>query len=270
MSAAVCGKRSLFEDSHSSPPISKRLRFTQGNSTIRFASAGTRGGPNFDSRLEAGSLLAQLHALFPDMEEQAVAKALGDSNNDLDYAIKSLNLLRLSSSQQQISEEHADQQHASDPFSARPDQQQAEASSSPVQSEGGKWVELLVSEMMSATDLDSARARASCTLESFEKTVMSRTSAVVEEVQKENVVLKEQNRGLMHDNQILKRAFAIQHERQQDHESRAMELQQVKHLLAQYQEQVRTLELSNYSLTIHLRQAQEGSSMPGRFHPDVF
>ena len=271
MSAAVCGKRSLFEDLHSSPPISKRLRFAQGNSPIRFASApssGTRSGPNFDPRLEAGSLLAQLHALFPDMEEQAVEKVLEASNNDLDYAIKSLNLLRLSSSQQ-ASAGDADQ-HAADPFSRRPDQHQAEATPSPVQTEGGKWVELLVSEMMNATDLDSARARAMCTLEAFEKTVMSRSSAVIEEIQKENVSLKEQNRGLMHDNQILKRAVAIQHERQQDHEGRALELQQVKQLLAQYQEQVRTLELSNYSLTIHLRQAQEGSSMPGRFHPDVF
>ncbi|KAG0574365.1 hypothetical protein KC19_VG257500 [Ceratodon purpureus] len=270
MSAVVCGKRSLFEDLHSSPPISKRLRFTQGNSPIRFASAGIRSGPNFDPRLEAGSLLAQLHALFPDMEEQAVAKVLEASNDDLDYAIKSLNLLRLSSSQQQACAVNADQQRTSDPFLARADQQQAEATSSPVQSEGSKWVELLVSEMTSATDMNSARARASCTLEAFERAVMSRSSAAIEEFQKENVALKEQNRGLMHDNQILKRAVAIQHERQQDHESRGMELQQVKQLLAQYQEQVRTLELSNYSLTIHLRQAEEGSSMPGRFHPDVF
>lgn len=283
MSAAVCGKRSLFEDLHSSPPISKRLRFALGNSPTWFAStpslstSGPRSGPTFDSCLEAGSLLSQLHALFPDMEEQVVEKVLEASNNDLDCAIKSLNLLRLSSSQPATTG-HVDQ-HASDlcsPFSGRPDElsiqqeQQAEASSAPVQSEGSKWVELLVSQMMNASDLESARARAMCTLEAFEKTVMSRSAAVIDDVQKENVALKEQNRGLMHDNQILKRAVAIQHERQQDHEGRALELQQVKQLLSQYQDQVRTLELNNYSLTLHLRQAQEGSSMPGRFHPDVF
>lgn len=190
------------------------------------------------------------------MEEQAVEKVLEASNDDLDSAIKSLNLLRLSSSQQAHAEQHQQQQ------------QQAEASGT--QSEGSKWVELLVSQMMNAGDLESARARAMHTLEAFEKTVISRTSAVMEENQKEIGALKEQNRGLMHDNQILKRAVAIQHERQQDHEGRALELQQVKQLLSQYQEQVRTLELNNYSLTLHLRQAQEGSSMPGRFHPDVF
>jgi hypothetical protein len=261
MSAAVCGKRSLFEDLHSSPPLSKRLRFAaQGDSPTRFATAsasGSRSGPTFDARLEAGcSLLSQLHALFPDMEEQAVEKVLEASNNDLDSAIKSLNLLRLTSAQP-----------ASDEFSV---QAEASSNSAPVQSEGSKWVELLVSQMMNANDLESARARAMHTLEAFEKTVISRTAAVIDDLQNENVVLKEQNRGLMHDNQILKRAVTIQHERQQDHEARALELQQVKQLLSQYQEQVRTLELNNYSLTLHLRQAQEGSSMPGRFHPDVF
>lgn len=274
MSAAVCGKRSLFEDLHSSPPVSKRLRFAQGNSPAWFAStpslsssSGTRSGPTFDTRLEAGCLLSQLHALFPDMEEQAVEKVLEASNNDLDSAIKSLNLLRLSTSRQAASD-----QHAPDQFSGRPDEfgvQQAEASSQ-TQSEGSKWVELLVSQMMNASDLESARGRAMNTLEAFEKTVISRSAAVIDDIQKENVALKEQNRGLVHDNQILKRAVAIQHERQQDHEGRALELQQVKQLLSQYQEQVRTLELNNYSLTLHLRQAQEGSSMPGRFHPDVF
>jgi hypothetical protein len=286
MSAAVCGKRSLFEDLRSSPPISKRLRFAQGNSPIWFASATSSppsgSSPSFEPRLEAGLLLSQLHALFPDMEEQAVEKVLEASNNDLDYAIKSLNLLRLYSSQQ-ATPPHPDEKDASglrpslSSFPSRLDegrsqqvQQEAESTNSPVQSEGVKWVELLVTQMQNASDLDDARARAMCTLEGFEKAVLSRSSAIIDDIQKENVVLKEQNRGLIHDNQILKRAVAIQHERHQDHEGRALELQHVKQLLTQYQEQVRTLELNNYSLTMHLRQAQEGSSMPGRFHPDVF
>jgi hypothetical protein len=92
----------------------------------------------------------------------------------------------------------------------------------------------------------------------------------VEVQQKENIALKEQLQSLTRDNHILKRAVAIQHERQLEHEGRTQELQQMKQLLSQYQEQARTLELNNYSLTLHLRQAQEGSSMPGRFHPDVF
>ena len=30
------------------------------------------------------------------------------------------------------------------------------------------------------------------------------------------------------------------------------------------------LQVNNYALTMHLRQAQQGNSIPGRFHPDVF
>ena len=269
MSATVCGKRSLFEDLHGSPPIAKRLRFAaQANSPIRFAS-----GPPFESRLEAGTLLSQLHALFPEMEEQVVEKVLEDSNHDLDYAIKSLNLLRLSASQQGATSQDVSTLYPSVSGQSEElnmQQQRNEAASSPSQSEGGKWVELLVSQMMSSSDMDDARIRAARTLEAFEKAVVSRSAVSTDELQKENVVLKEQNRGLLHDNHILKRAVAIQHERQQEHEGRTQELQQVKQLLAQYQERVRTLEVNNYSLTLHLRQAQDGSSMPGRFHPDVF
>lgn len=285
MSAAVCGKRSLFEDLHCSPPTSKRLRFAQGNSPLWFATATSTppsgSSPCFELRPEADLLLSQLHALFPDMEEHVVEKVLGASNNDLDYAIKSLNLLRLSSSQQAATTLPSDQDATvlCPPlpiFSDCPDelsmqqQQQAESTSSPVQSEGGKWVELLVTQMQNASNLDDARARAMCTLEGFEKAILSRSARVIEDVEKENVALKEQNRRLIHDNQILKRAVTIQHERQKQHEVRAQELQQMKQLLAQYQEQSRTLELNNYSLSLHLRQAQEGSSMPGHFHPDVF
>lgn len=300
MSAAVCGKRSLFDDLLSSPPIAKRLRFAQGNSPIRVPSAlspsSTRSGPPFEPRLEAGlprhpsegSLLAQLHALFPEMEDQVVEKVLESSNNDLDYAIKSLTELRLSTSRNASSSGHPSGQDAfaapgvgyGDMVSPMPSiagrirdsntQQQTEAGTSPLPIEGGEWVELLVREMTSASDLNDARARAMHTLEAFENIVQSRSSSAIEGLQKENALLREQQEGLLKDSQILKRAVAIYHERQLEHEGKSRELQHVKQLLAQYQEQVRTLELNNYSLTLHLRQAQEGSTMPGRFHPDVF
>nr|GEU58310.1 RNA-directed DNA polymerase, eukaryota [Tanacetum cinerariifolium] len=34
--------------------------------------------------------------------------------------------------------------------------------------------------------------------------------------------------------------------------------------------ELKQTEVNNYSLTMHLKQAQQGSSIPGRFHPDVF
>jgi hypothetical protein len=317
MSAAVCGKRSVFDDLHSSPPVAKRLRFAQASSSaIRFPpsaiaaaaaasppSSSTTSGTPFEACLEAAGssrhhhhhssdggsvvlLLRQLHALFPEMEAKLVEKVLESCGNSLDSAIKSLTDLRLSSSERSVSSSQDGVSGASvarssslaagmeslSPSTTNSCRQKMEAAAagSLQQLEGEEWVELLVREMMNAADLDDARARATHTLEAFEKTVASRSAAVMEVQQKENIVLKEQLQGLIRDNHILKRAVAIQHERQIEHEGRTRELQQVKQLLAQYQEQVRTLELSNYSLTLHLRKAQEGSSMPGRFHPDVF
>ncbi|KAK0571317.1 hypothetical protein LWI29_014040 [Acer saccharum] len=76
--------------------------------------------------------------------------------------------------------------------------------------------------------------------------------------------------ALLQENMILKRAVSIQHERQKEYEDRNQELQHLKQLVAQYQDQLRTLEVNNYALTMHLKQAQQSNSIPGRFHPDVF
>lgn len=56
-------------------------------------------------------------------------------------------------------------------------------------------------------------------------------------------MLKEQIEGLMRENAILKRAVAIQHERQKEQEDRSRELQHLKQMVSQYQEQLRTLEV---------------------------
>ena len=55
--------------------------------------------------------------------------------------------------------------------------------------------------------------------------------------------LKEQIEVLLRENTILKRAVAIQHERQKEFEDKNLELQHLKQLVAQYQEQLRTLEV---------------------------
>lgn len=83
-------------------------------------------------------------------------------------------------------------------------------------------------------------------------------------------MMKEHIEALVRENSILKRGVAIQHERLQEYENRNREVQQLKQLVSQYQEQLRTLEINNYALSMHLKQAQQSSSIPGRFHPDVF
>eukprot|EP00250_Pteridium_aquilinum_P012753 c20920_g1_i2 orf=217-1077(+) len=286
MSAVVCGKRSLFEEIH--PPIPKRLRCGGGSSPVRFPS--WRSGSPVGS-CEAGSpqqlpfsdpadQLSQLRSLFPNMDGQLIEKVLESSGNNLDSAIRSLNELCLSSDAGGSALDFPNESSAISP--CLPVLQEGAGTQSDAldvekvnqggnsTSEGSEWVELFVREMLSASNLDDAKDRASRALEAFEKTVISRSGSVFEEFQKENAVLKEQIQSLVRENHILKRAVTIQHERQAEHENCSQEIQRLKQLIAQYQEQVRTLELNNYALNLHLREAQDGTSMPGRFHPDVF
>lgn len=57
-------------------------------------------------------------------------------------------------------------------------------------------------------------------------------------------MLKQQLEALLQENAILKRAVSIQHERQKEFEEMGQELHQLKQLVSQYQEQLRTLEVS--------------------------
>lgn len=49
---------------------------------------------------------------------------------------------------------------------------------------------------------------------------------------------------LRKDDAILKRAVVIQHERQKEYDERSQEVQQLKQLIAQGKEQLRTLEVN--------------------------
>ncbi|KAH7659948.1 UBA-like protein [Dioscorea alata] len=279
MSAVVLGKRSnsFFEELHHHSPsspsssspfdtsLAKRVRRSSSSSSptrIRFSPPRpslqspqvlvSSGGFNSE-------ILDRLRSLFPDMDHQILQRALEAAGNDLDSAIKSLNNLHLKAVKVKL------------PSALGESVPEAEPSIEPPNEDGPEWVDLFVREMMSANNVDDARARASRVLEVLEKSIMARvTSEAMQNFEKENIVLKEQMKVLLHENNILKRAVAIQHERQKEYEARNQELQHLKQLVVKYQEQLRTLEVNNYALAMHLKQAQESSSMPGRFHPDIF
>ncbi|KAI4329352.1 hypothetical protein L6164_021624 [Bauhinia variegata] len=264
MSAAVCGsKRSFFEELPQSPPLSKRLRCSSSTSPIRFSASG---------------LIDQLRAVFPHMEVQILEKALQECDNDLDAAIESLHGLCLGSADENYGT--TEESDANLETGSLKDDRDASASASASENQsavnnlpadGAEWVDLFVREMMSATSLDDARARAARMLEVLEKSISARSSAeATHAIQKENMILKGQIEGLMRENTILKRAVAIQHERQKEYEDKNQELQHLKQLVSQYQEQLRTLEVNNYALAMHLKQAQQCNTFPGRFPPDVF
>lgn len=63
----------------------------------------------------------------------------------------------------------------------------------------------------------------------------------------EHVAVQQQLEALTKDNTVLKRAVAIQHERQKALEDANQQLELLKHLIPQYQEKLRTLEVSLFN-----------------------
>ncbi|KAI3887649.1 hypothetical protein MKW92_045750 [Papaver armeniacum] len=292
MSAIVCGKRrSFFEEiSATSPPSSsKRLRCSS-TSPIRFSptninpfshsssSSSTFVLPSDNNNLNninsvaASAALDHLISIFPGMDKELLERALQECGDDLDSAIKSLNELRLGSVE--INSGSAAERADLPPQEVTPGDDASSQHSLPqdgLPKNGSEWVELFVREMTSASSVDDAKARASRLLEVLEKSIRSHASMeATGNSQKEYAMLKQQLETLIRENTILKRAVSIQHERQKEYDGTTQELQQLKQLVAQYQEQLRTLEVNNYALTIHLRQATQNNSISGHFHPDVF
>ncbi|CAH1449116.1 unnamed protein product [Lactuca virosa] len=272
MSAVVCGKRSSFFEDHTvpssssaSPPASKRIRCFSSSSPVQFSSATP------SSRFFA---LDRLIALFPEMDKQLLERTLNECGDDIETAIKSLTELRLVSVEHAASAVGKESEYQIQPNANGVANGEAVLieNSSPQKPpvDGADWVDLFVREMVSASNIDDARVRASRALELLEKSICERVTTEAHGLQQENMMMKEQLQALIQENSLLKRAVAIQHERQKEFEDRGQELHNLKQMVSQYQEQLRTLEVNNYSLTMHLKQAQQGSSIPGRFHPDVF
>ncbi|MQL69335.1 hypothetical protein Taro_001647 [Colocasia esculenta] len=281
-SPTCASKRGRFGDSpfRLSPP---RWTASPPGPSPRDVSSASHAWAGIESNSGAcnsASRFAHLRSLFPDMDDQLLERALEASGNDLDSAIRSLNELCLGSAERglhfvvnnSVEGIGIGVQPSTEVIVDNSGENAAAESSKAVNNipvDGSEWVELLVREMMNSTDVDDARARASSVLEVLEKSIMARAGAeAAQAFHKENVMLKEQVEGLLRDNNILKRAVSIQHERQKHFDEKDQEVQHLKQLLSQYQEQIRTLEINNYALSMHLKQAQQGSSIPGRFHPD--
>ncbi|CAH8355450.1 unnamed protein product [Eruca vesicaria subsp. sativa] len=260
MSAIVCGsKRSLFEDlsAASSPPVSKKLRYFSSSSAP----------PRFPSPASSSLLLNHLAAIFPDMDNQILERAIEECGDDIDSAIRCLNQLRLESTNNNSESSLVHEE-------AKVEGGGSSGKEEVLNMDGTEWVDLFVREMMSASDMKDAKDRAARALEALEKSINARAgadAAMQSRLQQENSILRQQLEAIVQENSLLKRAVVTQQKRQKESEDQSQELQHLRQMVTQYQEQLRTLEVNNYALTLHLKQAQQNnSSIPGRFHPDVF
>ncbi|KAI3944518.1 hypothetical protein MKX01_001033 [Papaver californicum] len=269
MSAGVCGKRLGFEEifGSSSSPSNKRSR--------RYSPVRDFG---FGSSSE--DKISILLRMFPSMNRELVESVMSTHNHKIEDAIESLNALCIGDvsggselqspdSMMMVNSPSArgaeSTQEADEKIEELQEKDAAAESRNPM--DGASWVDIFVQEMKSASGIDDARGRAARILEAFEKSVAENARASLEQ---EIAVMKEHLQNMLRDNSILKRAVAIQHERNLEHEVKVREVEQLKHAIGQFQEQIRTLEMNNYTLKVHLQRAQGSSSIPGNFHPDIY
>ncbi|KAG6403219.1 hypothetical protein SASPL_135436 [Salvia splendens] len=207
-SSIVCGKRSYFEDidaGASSPaaaslPAYKKLRCSSSTSPVRF----TYSPPVHTSSVD------QLKDLFPELEIQLLEKALEESVNDLELAIKKLHEFCRGHVNEKIdtTEENATMEKVASQTSGDSVPLQEPQTQNNLPADGAEWVDLFVREMMSATSIDDARFRAASILESLEKSISPRACAeAAQNSYKENLMLKEHIEVLLRDNAILKRVI---------------------------------------------------------------
>ncbi|KAL1547952.1 hypothetical protein AAHA92_16251 [Salvia divinorum] len=246
MSAVVCGKRSnFFEESPSSPPVSKRIRYFQRLPRIQADLSPPLRLAGSPIRPRSSIILSLFFSTWID-------RFLGNPLKNLESNI-------------QFSAQGA----AANSKSTATRGESSCGSSLPVN--GAEWVELLVGQVIYASNVEDARKRVAQALESLQKSVCENVITGVQSFQKESLMQKQQQlEKLLDETTILKQAASIQHERQKEFEEMGQEMQRLKQLVVEYQEQVNTLEAKNYALTMHLRQALQDNSIPGHFKPDVF
>ncbi|XP_074563374.1 uncharacterized protein LOC141819998 isoform X1 [Curcuma longa] len=269
-----CRKRGasvLLDDAfYDSPSLSKRIRLSDAAALLV-----TQSPPPQNP-------LDLLRVRFPELDIELVQRVFETSGSNLDTAIK--NLIELLSSSQGSQGRSPDSAPVNNSAPVAPDVLLPSEEDNMAGSSSGRpdatsnlpanrsgYAELLLKELTSASDLNDAKTHASRILELFEKFVAAHTShEALQNLSKENEKWKQQVEVLLHENNILKQAVSIQHERLRTFDAQNEEVQQLRQMLSQCKEQIWTLEMNNYSLGVHLKVAQQSSSFPGRHHPDFF
>lgn len=269
------GNKRLLEehDENSFLPLSE-LSFSKRARQQPTASSG-RCSPNAQAYTVGHSTFTALRALFADMSDKVIADVLAEYGNNIDAAIKHLNSLRLSG----VRANQCDNAAISEPEQSEQQQhrsaEQAQtatpvpASSLSVQDRSAsEWVDLVVQQMAEASSVEDAKQRAASILQAFEQAAVRHSE---KQGGPEGERSKLQVQELLKENQLLKRAVAIQNSRMQELGHKEQQLQQLRQLVEGYQQKVQALETQNYSLALHLKQATDGVD-PFRSHknPDVF
>ena len=195
----------------------------------------------------------------------------------MELAIQQLTKLQLEggSADPRVARSPSDPAGAADDAAAHADRSAKTTSGSPASpashdADAGKltadqWVDVTVSEMAASADMPDARRRATKILHAFELFAKRRAE---ESASSEVGALKKTVAELARDNAVLKRAVTIQSQRMAEVQQKDAEIAELKRMVEASREEVRALEMTNYSLSVHLRQAF--SPAPDQRPPDVF
>jgi hypothetical protein len=179
------------------------------------------------------------------MNDEGLTAALDSCGGDILTAIQQLNGLHLD---QEAAAQHEAPQDGERLEQPQPSLNDASSSMNGAESSttspgsAAEWVEAFVQQMAASQSIDDARGRAANLLGAFEQFVNSNKQTQADEVIR---TLNVQLEKCTQENTILKKAVTIQH-------TRNVELQ----------EALKTAELNNYSLSVHLKQMD---SKPGNF-----
>mmetsp|Transcript_10464 Transcript_10464/g.20677 ORF Transcript_10464/g.20677 Transcript_10464/m.20677 type:complete len:276 (-) Transcript_10464:50-877(-) len=182
------------------------------------------------------TLLKALKGLFPGMSDETIANVLEEFGEDVDAAIRRLNELQISNA---VESKESEEQHEGTSQSA------------------DDWIDMLVQQMSMAKDVDDAKQRASEVLKGFEGVVLRHACPQgVESMQRENT--------------LLKRAVGIQNSKIHELSEKCKNVDEMLLKFEELKEKCHHLELQNYSLQLHLKQATCQDNVAAHPNPDVF
>lgn len=185
------------------------------------------------------------------MDDTTLSNVLDSCAHNIDLAVEQLSALHLASATEPSGV-------SSPPRPATPEQPVIYDESS---TNGGgpttrpEWIGAFVTEMSRSRDVGDAHERASRALAAFEAFIVSRC------------VTKDNSGKLERENGVLKRAVAIQAARLNEAadtvKKQAAHVCKLEQLAREQCEKLKQAEHTNYSLSVHLRQATEQSQFGG-------
>lgn len=229
-------------------PFSKRTRYLEAQA-VHYQQHSHQNQQYRNSNVQE-TLYKALKALFPSMRDETIAQVLEACGEDVDAAIRRLNELKLEGDGHEdgkadrcigIDGKRVDRgdkggEKASMSLSSASKMDKIEIKSA--------WVEALVSEMSQARDVEDAKGRAARVLEGVlrdnEAGPASRRAADV---------------NLQRENALLKRAVGIQNNKIHELGEKCKGVDELAAKLEEANHRCQALEMHNYSLQVHLKEA---------------